>query len=45
MNLEEAPAEGDIPGEASNKLIIDKINRLEKEKEATDNITLTSKIK
>lgn len=42
--LEEAPAEGDIPGEASNKLIIDKINRLEKEKEATDNITLKAKL-
>ena len=43
-DLEEAPAEGDIPGEASNKLIIDKINRLEKEKEATDNITLKAKL-
>jgi len=43
-DLEEAPAEGDIPGEASNKLIMDKINRLEKEKEETDNITLKAKL-
>ena len=42
--LEEGPAEGDIPGEASNKLIMDKINRLEKEKEETDNITLKAKL-
>ena len=42
--LEEAPAEGDIPGEASNKLIMDKINRLEKEKEATNNTSLKAKL-
>ncbi len=43
-DLEEAPAEGDIPGEASNKLIMDKINRLEKEKEATNNTSLKAKL-
>ncbi len=42
--LEEGPAEGDIPGEASNKLIMDKINRLEKEKEATNNTSLKAKL-
>ena len=42
--LEEAPAEGDIPGEASNKLIMDKINRLEKEKEETNNASLKAKL-
>ena len=42
--LEEAPAEGDIPGEASNKLIMDKINRLEKEKKETNNASLIAKL-
>ena len=42
--LEEGPAEGDIPGEASNKLIMDKINRLEKEKEETNNASLKAKL-
>ena len=42
--LEEGPAEGDIPGEASNKLIMDKINRLEKEKEETNNTSLKAKL-
>ena len=42
--LEEAPAEGDIPGEASNKLIMDKINRLEKEKKETNNASLKAKL-
>ena len=42
--LEESPAEGDIPGEASNKLIMDKINRLEKEKEETNNTSLKAKL-
>jgi len=43
-DLEEAPAEGDIPGEASNKLIIDKINRLEKQKDETNNTSLIAKL-
>ena len=43
-DLEEAPAEGDIPGEASNKLIMDKINRLEKEKKETNNASLIAKL-
>ena len=42
--LEEGPAEGDIPGEASNKLIIDKINRLEKQKDETNNTSLIAKL-
>ena len=42
--LEEAPREGDIPGEASNKLIIDKINRLEKQKDETNNTSLIAKL-
>ena len=42
--LDEAPAEGDIPGEASNKLIIDKINRLEKQKDETNNTSLIAKL-
>ena len=42
--LEEAPAEGDIPGEARNKLIIDKINRLEKQKDETNNTSLIAKL-
>ena len=49
--LEEAPAEGDIPNEkyaggnaAKDKMIVDKIERLEAEKEETDNITLKAKL-
>ena len=42
--LEEGPPEGDIPGEASNKLIIDKINRLEKQKDETNNTSLIAKL-
>ena len=42
--LEEGPAEGDIPGEANNKLIIDKINRLEKQKDETNNTSLIAKL-
>ena len=42
--LEEAPAEGDIPNEASNKLIMDKINRLEKQKDETNNTSLIAKL-
>ena len=43
-DFEEAPAEGDIPGESMNKLLVDKINRLEKEKEGTNNTSLKAKL-
>ena len=42
--LEEGPAEGDIPGETMSKMIVDKINRLEKEKDATNNSSLKAKL-
>jgi len=49
--LEEGPAEGDIPGEkyaggtsAKDNLIVEKINRLEAQKEMTDDSTLVSRI-
>lgn len=51
-DLEEGPAEGDIPGEkvlaggtsAKDNLIVEKINRLEAQKEMTDDSTLVSRI-
>ena len=42
--LEEGPAEGDIPGETMSKMIVDKINRLEKQKDATNNTSLKAKL-
>ena len=43
-DLEEGPAEGDIPGETMSKMIVDKINRLEKQKDATNNTSLKAKL-
>ena len=43
-DLEEGPAEGDIPGETMSKIIVDKINRLEKQKDATNNTSLKAKL-
>ena len=43
-DLEEGPAEGDIPGETMSKMIVDKINRLEKQKDETNNTSLIAKL-
>jgi hypothetical protein len=42
--LKEGEPEGDIPGETMSKMIIDKINRLEKQKDATNNTSLKAKL-